>query len=57
MAKQLDNINSSQQEFIKKQKIFFVGTAAAEGRIKVDTALEDPFLFWKGFSMMVSSKP
>ena len=43
MAKQLDNINTSLQEFIEKQKVFFVGTAATEGRINVSPKGTDSF--------------
>ncbi len=43
MAKQLDNINTSLQEFIEKQKMFFVGTAATEGRISVSPKGTDSF--------------
>ena len=35
MAKFYDNLTHDLQDFIKQQKIFFTGTAAAEGRINV----------------------
>lgn len=35
MGKQFSEISTDLQEFIGKQKIFFVGTAAAEGRVNV----------------------
>lgn len=35
MAKQLDALTEKLTDFIESQKIFFVGTAAAEGRINV----------------------
>lgn len=35
MAKQYETISPTIQEFIKKQKLFFVGTAAAAGRVNV----------------------
>lgn len=35
MAKQLDALTKKLTDFIESQKIFFVGTAAAEGRINV----------------------
>ena len=35
MAKQFPNIPKNLMDFIKNQKIFFVGTAAAEGRVNV----------------------
>jgi len=43
MAKQLDHITSELQGFIKEQKIFFVGTAAAEGKINVSPKGTDSF--------------
>ena len=35
MGKKTNTISSKLQDFIKNQKIFFVGTAAAEGRINI----------------------
>lgn len=35
MGKQLPEISSHLQEFIEKQKMFFVGTAAPDGRVNV----------------------
>lgn len=35
MGKQLDQLNSSLEEFISKQKVFFVGTAMSEGKINI----------------------
>jgi predicted pyridoxine 5'-phosphate oxidase superfamily flavin-nucleotide-binding protein len=35
MGKKLDFITTELQEFIANQKIFFVGTAACEGRVNV----------------------
>lgn len=35
MAKFYDHLNDKLTEFIKEQKIFFTGTAAAEGRVNV----------------------
>jgi hypothetical protein len=35
MGKQLDSITAELKEFIERQKIFFVGTAASEGRVNV----------------------
>ena len=35
MAKQYPEINDRQQQFIEAQKIFFVGTATADGRVNV----------------------
>ena len=35
MAKQFSEISEKLQEFITAQKVFFVGTAAAEGRVNV----------------------
>lgn len=32
MGQQFSEISGGQQRFIKEQKVFFVGTAAAEGR-------------------------
>jgi len=43
MAKQLDHITTPLQEFIEKQKLFFVGTAATEGRINVSPKGTDSF--------------
>lgn len=53
MGKQLDHITPELKDFIKNQKIFFVGTAASEGRVNVspkgiDTfrVLEDNKVVW-----------
>lgn len=35
MGKQLESITAELQEFIEKQHLFFVGTAAAEGRVNI----------------------
>lgn len=35
MGKQLDHITIELQTFIEKQPLFFVGTAAEEGRVKI----------------------
>ncbi|HAX14361.1 MAG TPA: pyridoxamine 5'-phosphate oxidase, partial [Leeuwenhoekiella sp.] len=35
MGKKLPHLNQQLQEFIDAQKIFFVGTAAAEGRVNI----------------------
>jgi hypothetical protein len=35
MAQRYDKLNDEQQAFIKQQQLFFVGTAASEGRINV----------------------
>lgn len=35
MGKQLDHITPELKEFIEQQKLFFVGTAASEGRVNV----------------------
>ncbi|MAZ26495.1 MAG: pyridoxamine 5'-phosphate oxidase [Cytophagaceae bacterium] len=35
MGKKIDHITTHLQEFIRQQKIFFVGTAAADGRINI----------------------
>ncbi|QLE00306.1 pyridoxamine 5'-phosphate oxidase family protein [Galbibacter sp. BG1] len=43
MGKKLLKITSKLQDFIKDQKIFFVGTAAAEGRINVSPKGTDSF--------------
>jgi len=43
MAKQLDHITTPLQEFIKKQKMFFVGTAAETGSINVSPKGTDSF--------------
>lgn len=43
MGKKLDSITSELQEFIGKQKIFFVGTAADEGRVNVSPKGTDSF--------------
>ncbi|WPR76153.1 pyridoxamine 5'-phosphate oxidase family protein [Algoriphagus sp. NG3] len=43
MGKQLDSITEELKEFIENQKIFFVGTAAAEGRVNVSPKGTDSF--------------
>lgn len=43
MGKQLDAITPELQTFIEKQPIFFVGTAAAEGRVNVSPKGMDSF--------------
>lgn len=43
MAKQLPNISSDLKSFIEKQKIFFVATAAANGRINLSPKGTDTF--------------
>lgn len=43
MGKKLDNISPELKKFIGNQKIFFVGTAAAEGRINVSPKGTDSF--------------
>lgn len=43
MATQLEFITPELKEFIKKQKIFFVGTAANEGRVNVSPKGTDSF--------------
>lgn len=43
MAKKLDFITLELQEFIENQKIFFVGTAACEGRVNVSPKGMDSF--------------
>ncbi len=43
MAKIFPEINEELQEFIADQKIFFVGTAAAEGRVNVSPKGMDTF--------------
>jgi hypothetical protein len=43
MAKQFSSISIALQEFIGAQKLFFVGTAAAEGRINVSPKGTDSF--------------
>ena len=43
MGKRLDHINTELKEFIKKQKMFFVGTAAEEGRVNVSPKGIDTF--------------
>lgn len=43
MGKKYDGITPEQQEFIRNQKIFFVGTAASEGRINVSPKGTDSF--------------
>ncbi len=43
MGKRLDYITSELKEFIKNQKIFFVGTAAVEGRVNISPKGIDTF--------------
>ena len=43
MAKRIDHITSELKGFIKKQKIFFVGTAAEEGRVNISPKGIDTF--------------
>ena len=43
MGKKLDNITPDLKKFIENQKIFFVGTAASEGRVNVSPKGTDSF--------------
>lgn len=43
MGKKLESITSELMDFIKKQKIFFVGTASNEGRVNVSPKGTDSF--------------
>ncbi|MEH0157059.1 pyridoxamine 5'-phosphate oxidase family protein [Limibacter armeniacum] len=43
MGKQFSEISPDQQAFISQQKLFFVGTAAAEGRVSVSPKGMDTF--------------
>lgn len=43
MAKRFNSIDATQTEFIKAQKIFFVSTAAAEGRVNISPKGMDSF--------------
>ncbi len=43
MGKKLESITPDLQKFIEKQKIFFVGTAAAEGNVNVSPKGTDSF--------------
>lgn len=43
MGKQTDHINSEIKDFIKNQKLFFVGTAADEGRVNISPKGIDSF--------------
>ena len=43
MGKKLDHITPELQEFIEKQKLFFVGTAATDGRVNVSPKGTDSF--------------
>lgn len=43
MGKQLESITPELQDFIKNQKLFFVGTAAQEGRVNVSPKGTDSF--------------
>jgi predicted pyridoxine 5'-phosphate oxidase superfamily flavin-nucleotide-binding protein len=35
MGKKYESLNGTHVEFVKKQKMFFVGTAASEGRVNI----------------------
>jgi hypothetical protein len=39
MGTQFQELSSSQIEFISQQKLFFVGTAAEEGRVNISPQL------------------
>ena len=43
MGKQFESISNKHMEFIRDQKIFFVGTAAAEGKVNVSPKGMDTF--------------
>ena len=43
MGKKLDSITTELKEFIEKQKVFFVGTAASEGRVNISPKGTDSF--------------
>lgn len=43
MGKQLKEINLNLQDFIEKQKMFFVGTAACEGKVNISPKGMDSF--------------
>ena len=43
MGKQFDSISEEQKDFIEQQKIFFVGTAASDGRVNVSPKGTDSF--------------
>ncbi|SMG46585.1 pyridoxamine 5'-phosphate oxidase family protein [Arenibacter troitsensis] len=43
MGKKLDSITAELKEFIERQKIFFVGTAASEGRVNLSPKGTDSF--------------
>ncbi|WP_224998766.1 pyridoxamine 5'-phosphate oxidase family protein [Cesiribacter sp. SM1] len=43
MGKQFSEISPEQKEFIEKQKLFFVGTAAQEGRVNISPKGMDTF--------------
>ncbi len=43
MAKMYTEISTEQKEFIGKQKVFFVGTAATEGRVNISPKGMDTF--------------
>ncbi|MHA7058868.1 pyridoxamine 5'-phosphate oxidase family protein [Aquimarina sp. M1] len=43
MGKKLDELNNELIDFIKKQKIFFVGTAASEGSVNISPKGMDTF--------------
>lgn len=43
MGKQLDHITTELQAFIEKQQLFFVGTAAAQGRVNISPKGTDSF--------------
>ena len=43
MGKQFSSISSELQSFIEKQKLFFVGTAASQGRVNISPKGTDSF--------------
>ena len=43
MGKQFEQLNQEQENFISKQKIFFVGTAASTGRVNISPKGMDTF--------------
>ena len=43
MGKKLDSITNELEQFIEKQKVFFVGTAASEGSVNVSPKGTDSF--------------
>jgi predicted pyridoxine 5'-phosphate oxidase superfamily flavin-nucleotide-binding protein len=47
MGKKLEHITPELADFIQQQKIFFVGTAAEEGRVNISPKGTDTFrVFW-----------